>query len=86
MGRFKAGVRRLTLGGKAPIPDGAPFTLLARETPLGRTEEWLVRDWADGMEGWFTAQGAELREVSALDLEEVFVELLRWARFDRRSA
>jgi ABC-2 type transport system ATP-binding protein len=86
MGRFKAGVRRLRLGGVAPVPDGAPFTLLARETPLGRGEEWLVRDWADGMESWFTGQGAQLREVTALDLEDVFVELLRWARFDRRSA
>jgi ABC-2 type transport system ATP-binding protein len=86
MGRFKAGVRRLRLGGVAPVADGAPFTLLARETPLGGGEEWLVRDWADGMESWFTTQGAQLREVSALDLEDVFVELLRWARFDRRSA
>jgi hypothetical protein len=86
MGRLKAGVRRLRLGGVAPVPDGAPFTLLARETPVGSGEEWLVRDWADGMESWFTAQGAQLKEVGALDLEDVFVELLRWARFDRRSA
>ena len=86
MGRFKAGVRRLRLGGVAPVPDGAPFTLLARETLVGKDEEWLVRDWAEGMESWFTAQGAQLKEVGSLDLEDVFVELLRWARFDRRSA
>jgi ABC-2 type transport system ATP-binding protein len=86
MGRFKAGVRRLRLAGTPPSPDGAPFTLLARETPVGRGEEWLVRDWTDGMEQWFATQGADLREVGALDLEDVFVELLRWARFDRRTA
>lgn len=86
MGRFKAGVRRIRLNGKAPVPDGAPFTLLARETPVGRGEEWLVRDWADGMEQWFVTQGSSVREVVSLDLEDVFVELLRWARFDRRSA
>ena len=86
MGRFKAGVRRIRLNGRAPVPDGAPFTLLARETPVGRGEEWLVRDWADGMEQWFVTQGSAVREVVALDLEDVFVELLRWARFDRRSA
>jgi ABC-2 type transport system ATP-binding protein len=86
MGRFKAGVRRIRLGGVAPVPDSAPFTLLARETPVGRGEEWLVRDWADGMEQWFVTQGSSVREVGALDLEDVFVELLRWARFDRRSA
>jgi ABC-2 type transport system ATP-binding protein len=86
MGRFKAGVRRIRLGGVAPVPDSAPFTLLARETPAGRSEEWLVRDWADGMEQWFVGQGSSVREVGALDLEDVFVELLRWARFDRRSA
>jgi len=86
MGRFKAGVRRIRLAGAGPVPDGAPFTLLARETPTGRGEEWLVRDWADGMEQWFVTKGAVVREVGALDLEDVFVELLRWARFDRRSA
>ena len=86
MGRFKAGVRRLRLGGVPPVPDGAPFTLLARENTIGRGEEWLVRDWADGMEQWFASKGSSLREVTALDLEDVFVELLRWARFDRRSA
>ncbi len=85
MGRFKAGVRRLRLAGAAPVPDGAPFTLLSRETPPGTGEEWLVRDWADGMEEWFTARGASLREVGALDLEEVFVEMLRWARYDGRN-
>jgi ABC-2 type transport system ATP-binding protein len=86
MGRFKAGVRRIRLAGAGPVPDAAPFTLLARETPAGRGEEWLVRDWADGMEQWFVSNGAVVREVGALDLEDVFVELLRWARFDRRSA
>ena len=86
MGRFKAGVRRIRLAGAGPVPDAAPFTLLARETPAGRGEEWLVRDWADGMEQWFVTKGAVVREVGALDLEDVFVELLRWARFDRRSA
>lgn len=86
MGRFKAGVRRLKIAGVAPSPDSAPFTFLAREHPAPGIEEWLVRDWADGMEQWFGTQGATLKEVGALDLEDVFVELLRWARFDRRSA
>ena len=85
MGRFKAGLRRLRLGATSLVADGAPFTLLATERGAGG-EEWLVQDWADGMESWFTGRGAELREVVALDLEEVFVELLRWARYSRRSA
>lgn len=84
MGRFKAGLRRLRLGPTALVADGAPFTLLATERGPGG-DEWLVQDWADGMESWFTGRG-ELREVMSLDLEEVFVELLRWARYARRSA
>jgi ABC-2 type transport system ATP-binding protein len=84
MGRFKAGVRRLRLGATALVADNAPFTLLAQEGGAGGVD-WLVRDWADGMESWFAGR-AELREVVSLDLEEVFVELLRWARYARRSA
>ena len=86
MATFKSGVRRLRLGDVVPDAAGAPFVLLGRERSLGGAEEWLVRGWADGMEGWFGQRGAPLREVLALDLEEVFVELLRWARDDRRAA
>jgi ABC-2 type transport system ATP-binding protein len=85
MGRFKAGLRRIRLGATALVPDGAPFTLLVKEGGIGG-EEWLVQDWADGMESWFTSRGTEVREVMPLDLEDVFVELLRWARYSRRSA
>jgi ABC-2 type transport system ATP-binding protein len=85
MGQFKAGVRRLRVAAPGPVADGAPFTILARNGE-GGSEEWLVRDWADGMESWFAGKGGSLREVQPLDLEEVFVELLRWARFSRRSA
>ncbi len=85
MGRFKAGLRRLRVTPVGVVSDGAPFTLLNKEV-AGSAEEWLVQDWADGMESWFPGHGAELREILPLDLEEVFVELLRWARFARRSA
>lgn len=85
MGQFKAGVRRLRVAAPGPVADGAPFTLLARNNG-GGSEEWLVKDWSDGMEGWFSTRGATLRDVLPLDLEEVFVELLRWARFSRRTA
>ena len=85
MGRFKAGLRRLRFSAAGLVPDGAPFTLLNRESAGGQ-EEWLVQDWADGMENWFTTRGAPLREILPLDLEEVFVELLHWARHAGRPA
>ena len=58
----------------------APFTLLGRTATAGSEEEWGVRGWQPDMGAWLTAQGATLREVIDLDLEESFVELLSSAR------
>jgi hypothetical protein len=58
----------------------APFTLLGRTPTAGSEEEWGVRGWQPDMGAWLTAQGATLREVIDLDLEESFVELLSSAR------
>ena len=86
MTRFKAGVRRVRVGQGAALPPDAPFTLLGREpTPFG-WEEWVVRDWAEGAEEWLASRNVPVREVVALDLEEVFVELLRWGRGAGRAA
>jgi hypothetical protein len=43
----------------------------------------LVRGWVPGMQDFLTGQGAVVREVIDLDLEEGFVEMLRAARSDR---
>jgi ABC-2 type transport system ATP-binding protein len=83
METFRAGIKRLRVA-RSPIPPpvvaGSPFSLLSRRDGAGSEEEWIVRDWRDGMASWFEAQGIALREVVHLDLEDSFVELLRSAR------
>lgn len=79
--RFKSGVKRLRLGNPPAQLNGAPFALLSRSAdPIGAGELWVVRDWEDGMSGYLEGRGASVREIMDLDLEDVFVELLRSSR------
>ena len=80
MNSFRSGIKRLRVSGAPPVLPAAPFTLLGRTTTAGSEEEWGVRGWQTDMGAWLTAQGATLREVIDLDLEESFVELLSTAR------
>jgi ABC-2 type transport system ATP-binding protein len=77
---FKSGIKRLRVAAPADV-SAPPFTLLSRNANgLGAGEVWVVRGWEAGMDEFFTARGGAVREVIDLDLEEVFVELLRAAR------
>lgn len=80
MNTFRSGIKRLRVSGAPPVLPAAPFTLLGRTATAGSEEEWGVRGWQPDMGAWLTAQGATLREVIDLDLEESFVELLSSAR------
>lgn len=80
MSTFRAGIKRLRIGGKIPMLEGAPFVVLARDQVGTREEHWVVRGWQPEMRGWFQGGAAELRDVMDLDLEESFVELLRTSR------
>jgi ABC-2 type transport system ATP-binding protein len=80
MNTFRSGIKRLRISGAPPVLPAAPFTLLGRTPTAGAEEEWGVRGWQPDMGAWLTAQGATLREVIDLDLEESFVELLSTAR------
>ena len=85
MEEFRKGNKRIRLVRAAALePRGAPFTVLAREKDSGDLETWVVRGWQPHMTGWFDRTGAAIREVSDLDLEDGFVELLR--AFRARSA
>src|SRR4051812_20344381 len=80
---FKNGIKKLRVA-SAPIEMGnAPFTVLSREKTNGSVEQMLVRGWAPGMSEYLTGNGATVREVIDLDLEEGFVEMLRAARARR---
>jgi len=82
---FKNGVKRVRLQGSPGALDDAPFAVLSR-TPdqLTAGETWIVRGWQDPMRQYFDHAGASVREVADLDLEEVFVELLRSSRVAAR--
>jgi ABC-2 type transport system ATP-binding protein len=80
MNTFRAGIKRLRVGGKMPMLEGAPFIVLARDQVGTREEHWVVRGWQPEMSGWFDGGATELRDVMDLDLEESFVELLRTSR------
>jgi ABC-2 type transport system ATP-binding protein len=80
MNAFRSGIKRLRVSGAPPVLPAAPFTLLGRTATAGSEEEWGVRGWQPDMGAWLIAQGATLREVIDLDLEESFVELLSSAR------
>jgi len=78
MEEFRNGNKRIRLARSASVePSGAPFTLLAREHQAGEVETWAVRGWRPEMAGWFDQRGIAVREVTDLDLEDGFVELLR---------
>jgi ABC-2 type transport system ATP-binding protein len=83
MGEFRSGNKRIRISGSTGLePVGAPFTLLSREREAGALETWVVRGWRPEMTAWFERDGVALREVSDLDLEDGFVELLRAFRAD----
>lgn len=76
MEEFRQGNKRIRLS--RPVePAGAPFTVLARERETPETETWVVRGWRPDMTEWFEGSGATVRNVTDLDLEDGFVELLR---------
>ena len=81
IGTLKGGIKRIRLA--APPVNGhhAPFEVLSRvREPLASCESWVVRGWTDPMLSYFDTAGATVRDVVDLDLEEVFVELLRSGR------
>lgn len=77
MQEFKDGIKRLTVANAPQTLTNLPFTVLARKSYNGSGEQWLVRGWSGEMQNYFAPNGATLREVVDLDLEEGFVELLR---------
>ena len=77
MQEFKDGIKRLTVTNVPQSIASPPFTLLATKSYNGSGEQWLVRGWSNEMANYFVPNGATLREVIDLDLEEGFVELLR---------
>ncbi len=78
MQEFKSGLKRLRVAAGASAAE-APFSVIARgEAGIGG-EVWTVRGWQPEMSSWF-GEAHPLKEVVDLDLEEVFVELLRSAR------
>ena len=82
---FKNGVKRIRVVDPPPEAGDAPFVLLTRSADgfaLGET--WVVRGWRDPMRQYFEGAGASVRDVIDLDLEEVFVELLRSSRQTER--
>jgi hypothetical protein len=80
IGQFKGGIKRLRVDPPAET-SAPPFTVLSRSANgLGSGEVWVVRGWEAGMSEYFTSGRGSVREVQDLDLEDVFVELLRAAR------
>ena len=78
---FKNGVKRIRLMDPPAEASDAPFAVLHRAPDrMAQGETWLVRGWRDPMRQYFAGTGATLKEVYDLDLEEVFVELLRSSR------
>jgi len=78
MAEFRNGIKRIRVvtADSAALAD-PPFTLLARERDGGAAETWVVRGWRPEMGRWLTGASVEVREVTDLDLEDGFVELLR---------
>jgi ABC-2 type transport system ATP-binding protein len=81
LGEFKNGAMRLrVLNAPANVAD-LPFTLISRTPePLTRGETWVLRGWNDEMRSYFDRIGATVKDVSDMDLEDVFVEMLRSSR------
>jgi ABC-2 type transport system ATP-binding protein len=78
---LKGGIKRILLSGAPTNGHVPPFEVLSRvHDPLASGESWVVRGWSPPMMTYFDATGATVRDVADLDLEEVFVELLRSGR------
>lgn len=78
---LKSGIKRIRLTKIPANGHAAPFEVLSRaRDPLASCETWVVRGWSDPMRTYFDTAGATVRDVVDLDLEEVFVELLRSGR------
>ena len=79
MEQFKNGIKRLrVINPELRTPD-EPFEILGTTSVNGGApgEMWLVRGWTPEMTAYFDSNGAQLREVVDLDLEDGFVELLQ---------
>lgn len=83
METFKNEIKRIRVvdAPRVPSPD-LPFQILGRQASDGMAagETWVVRGWVGEMAGTLEADGAVVKDVAHLDLEEGFVELLRTAR------
>ena len=80
MQTFKDGIKRLRVAGAPALLTSAPFVLLKRDRGHDSTEDWIVRGWQPEMRSYIEGSGASVREVTDLDLEDGFVEMLRAAR------
>ena len=86
MQEFKNGIKKLRVKNPPVLTDDLPFTLLARQrNGFKGGETWVVRGWEQEMNMYLDARGAELADVTDLDLEDGFVELLRSARTERED-
>jgi ABC-2 type transport system ATP-binding protein len=82
---LKGGIKRIRLASPPANGADAPFEVLSRaQDPLASSESWVVRGWSAPMVSYFETTGATVRDVVDLDLEEVFVELLRSGREGER--
>lgn len=78
MSEFRSGNKRLRVSSAQSLDmTNAPFKVLARDRSAGTIETWMVRGWLSEMTDWFQRDGVTLRDVTDLDLEDGFVELLR---------
>jgi len=78
---FKSGVKRVRFGTPPVLTNGLHLEVISRGAdPVGAGELWVVRNWSDDLGHSLTEAGAHVREVIDLDLEDVFVELLRGSR------
>lgn len=87
MDEFRTGMKRLIVVGLPASPAvPPPFVIVARKAVPGGGEALVVRQWTAAMAPYFTSMGATLQDVSDLDLEDGFVELLRAFRSSRPEA
>lgn len=83
MEAFKGEMRRIRVAGLPQEFDGPPpFQVVSRRHGDGMAagETWVVRGWEEDMKGFFSRAGGTIKEVTHLDLEDGFVELLSSAR------